>query len=173
MKDLRQLSYFLGIEATRDSFDLHLQQTRYIIDLLDHVNLIGIRPYRAPCVLGTKLSKFDRDLLLDTSEYRHTVGALQYITLTCLDIAYSVNQLSTYAIPTTAHWTAAKRVLCYLKNNMDFGLFYKPGSFAINAYYDLDWAGDLDDRRSTCGYGVFVGPNLISSIYIFTLSLLL
>ena len=75
--------------------------------------------------------------------------------------------------PTTAHWTAAKRVLCYLKNNMDFGLFYKPGSFAINAYYDLDWAGDLDDRRSTCGYGVFVGPNLISSIYIFTLSLLL
>ena len=81
MKDLRQLSYFLGIEATRDSFDLHLQQTRYIIDLLDHVNLIGIRPYRAPCVSGTKLSKFDGDPLLDPSEYRHTIGVLIYNAL--------------------------------------------------------------------------------------------
>jgi hypothetical protein len=32
----------------------------------------------------------------------------------------------------------------------------------MNAYYDSDWAGDLDDWRLTCGYGVYVGPNLIS-----------
>ena len=81
MKDLGQLSYFLGIEATRDSFGLHLRQTRCIIDLLDHVNLIGICPYRAPCVLGTKLSKFDGDPLLDPSEYRHTIGVLIYNAL--------------------------------------------------------------------------------------------
>ncbi|RVX07745.1 Retrovirus-related Pol polyprotein from transposon RE1 [Vitis vinifera] len=56
MKNLGQVSYFLGIEATRDSSGLHLWQTRYIIDLLDRFNLIGIRPYRAPCVSGTKLS---------------------------------------------------------------------------------------------------------------------
>ena len=163
MKDLGQLSYFLGIEATCDSSGVHLRQTRYIIDLLDSVNLIGIRPYRAPCVLGTKLSKFDGDPLLDPFEYRHTVGALQYITLTRIDIAYSVNQLCQHMqAPTTAHWTTAKYVLRYLKNTLEFGFFYKPGSFAINAYCDSDWAGDPDDRRSTCGYGMFVSPNLIS-----------
>ena len=139
MKDLGQLSYFLGIEATRDSSDLHLRQTRYIINLLDRVNLISIRPYRAPCVSGPKVSKFDGDPLLDPSEYRHTVGALQYITLTRPDIAYSVNQLCQHMqAPTTAHWTAAKRVLRYLKTTLDFGLLYKPGSFAINAYCDSD-----------------------------------
>ena len=139
MKDLGQLSYFLGIEATRDSSGLHLRQTRYIIDLLDHVNLIGIRPYRAPCVSGPKVSKFNGDPLLDPSEYRHTVGALQYIALTRPDIAYSVNQLCQHMqAPTTAHWTAAKRVLRYLKTTLDFGLLYKPGSFAINAYCDSD-----------------------------------
>lgn len=42
MKDLGQLTYFLGIEATCNSFRLHLQQTQYIIDLLDHVQLLGI-----------------------------------------------------------------------------------------------------------------------------------
>jgi histone deacetylase 1/2 len=77
MKDLGQLTYFLGIEATRNSSGLHLRQTRYIIDLLNHVRLLGIRPYRAPCASGCKLSKFDGELLPDPSEYRQTVGALQ------------------------------------------------------------------------------------------------
>ncbi|WJZ92207.1 hypothetical protein VitviT2T_011218 [Vitis vinifera] len=163
MKDLGQLSYFLGIEATRDSFSLHLRQTKYIIDLLDRVNLIGICPYRATCVSGPKVSKFNGDPLLDPSEYCHIVGALQYITLTRPDIGYSVNQLCQHMqAPTTAHWTIAKRVLRYLKNTLDFGLLYKPSSFAINAYCDSDWVGDPDDRRSRCGYNVFVGPSLIS-----------
>ena len=74
-----------------------------------------------------------------------------------------MNQLCQHMqAPTIAHWIAAKRVLRYLKNTLDFGLFYKLGFFAINAYCDSDWAGDPDDRRSTCGYGMFVGPNLIS-----------
>jgi len=53
-------------------------------------------------------------------------------------------------------------VLRYLKHTLDSGLLYEPGSFAINAYCDSDWAGDPDYRRSTCVYGVLVGPNLIS-----------
>ncbi|KAF9665206.1 hypothetical protein SADUNF_Sadunf16G0098200 [Salix dunnii] len=44
----------------------------------------------------------------------------------------------------------------------NYGLFYKLGSFSANAYYDSDWVGDPDDKQSTCGSGVYVGPNLIS-----------
>ncbi|KAA8517361.1 hypothetical protein F0562_017633 [Nyssa sinensis] len=163
MKDLGQLTYFLGIEATRSPSRLHLWQTRYIIDLFDRIKFLGIRPYPAPCVSGSKLSKFAGDLLSDPSEYRQMVGALQYVTLTHPDIAYSVNHLCQHMqAPTSAHGTAAKHVLCYLKNTLDYGLFYKPSSFSINAYCDSDWAGDPDDRRSMCGYGVYVGSNLIS-----------
>ena len=79
--------------------------------------------------------------MLDPSEYRHIVDALQYITLTRPDIAYFVNQLCQHMeAPTTAYWTAAKRVLRYLKNTLNFGLFYKLDSFAINIYCDSDWA---------------------------------
>ena len=119
--------------------------------------------YRAPCVSGSKLSKCDGEILPDPSEYRYTVGALQYVTLTCPNIANSVNQLCQHMqVPTSAHLIVAKHVLQYLKHRLDYGLFYKPGSFAINAYCDSDWASDLDDRRSTCGYGIFIRPNLIS-----------
>jgi len=93
IKDLGQLIYFLGIEATHNSSSLHLRQTRYIIDLLDRVQLTGIHLYRAPCVSGSKLSKFNGDSIPNPSKYRQTIVALQYVTLTCPDIAYSINQL--------------------------------------------------------------------------------
>ena len=54
------------------------------------------------------------------------------------------------AKPTKQHWMAVKRIFRYLK---DYGLFYsKDGSDECVDYSDSDWAGDLDDRKSTSGY---------------------
>jgi hypothetical protein len=64
--------------------------------------------------------------------------------------------------PTSVHLTAAKRVLHYLKGFVDHGLHYHKGSLTLNALCDSDWAGNPDDRRSTTGFGIFFGPNLIS-----------
>jgi hypothetical protein len=58
--------------------------------------------------------------------------------------------------------TAAKRVLCYLKGTLDRGLYYTKGSLQLNAFCEADWASAPDDRRSTTGIGVFLGPCLIS-----------
>jgi hypothetical protein len=163
IKDLGSLSYFLGIQASRDSTGLHLRQSKYIQDLLTRASMVDSKPYRTPCTTGSKMSKFDGDALPNPSEYRQIVGALQYATLIRPDIAYSVNQLCQHMqCPTSTHWTAAKRVLRYLKGTIDFGLHYTPGSLHLSGFCDSDWAGNPDDRRSTTGFGIFLGSNLIS-----------
>jgi hypothetical protein len=163
LKDLGSLSYFLGIQATRDSAGLHLRQSKYIIDLLDRTQMSESKPYPAPCLTGSKMSRFDGEPLHNPTAYRHIVGALQYVTLTRPDIAYSVNQLCQHMhAPTSTHLIAAKRVLRYLKGSVDYGLQYHKGPLAITTYCDSDWAGNPDDRRSTTGFGIYLGSNLIS-----------
>jgi hypothetical protein len=114
----------LGIQVTRTTHGLHLRQSKYILDVLHRARMVGAKPYSAPCVSGGKLSSQSGDPLSDISEYRSVVGALQYCTLTRPEIAYSVNQLCQHLhTPTTAHWSSAKRVLCYLKGTVDHGLY--------------------------------------------------
>ena len=38
----------------------------------------------------------------------------------------------------------------------------KSSSLFVTAYSDVDWAGCADDRRSTGGFAVFLGTNLVS-----------
>jgi hypothetical protein len=46
---------------------------------------------------------------------------------------------------------------------MEIGLkICKSRSLLVSAFSDADWAGDQDDRRSTGGFAVFLGSNLIS-----------
>ena len=59
------------------------------------------------------------------------------------------------SIPLTPlkHWTAVKRILRYLKGTTVHGLLYSSrNTDDLHGYCDSDWAGDLDDRKSTSGY---------------------
>ncbi|XP_019162065.1 PREDICTED: uncharacterized protein LOC109158632 [Ipomoea nil] len=98
------------------------------------------------------------------TQYRRLVGALQYLTITRPDLSYSVNRLCQFMhSPTVDHWVLLKRVLRYIKGMLDFGLrLTASDSTTVHAFSDSDWAGCQVDRKSTSGYAVFLGSNLIS-----------
>jgi hypothetical protein len=65
--------------------------------------------------------------------------------------------------PTSLHLQAVKRLLCYLKSTLTFGLLLRRSpSCTLQAYSDADWVGYPDDRKSTGRFCVFLGLNLIS-----------
>ena len=97
---------------------------------------------------------------MDATLYRSLIGSLRYLLHTRSDMTYSVSILSRYMMnPTSEHWIAAKRVSRYLKGTIDFGIVYVKGVKNLNVigYSDSDFAGDVEDRKSTSGQVFFLG----------------
>jgi hypothetical protein len=166
LKDLGELHYFLGIEVNKVHDGIILSREKYANDLLQRVNMQICKTVDTPLSVTEKLSLEDGDVLSsdDSTRYRSIVGALQYITLTRPDIAFSVNKVCQFLhAPTTVYWTSVKRILRYLRGTTSLGLrLSRSSSTVISAFSDADWAGCPDDRRSTGGFAVFLGSNLVS-----------
>jgi hypothetical protein len=59
--------------------------------------------------------------------------------------------------------TLVKRILRHAQETIGLGLrIREDSSLWINTFSDTDWAGCLDDRRSTSGFAIYLGSNLLS-----------
>jgi hypothetical protein len=165
LKDLGPLHYFLGIEVKQYSDGLLLTQEKYTNDILNRVGMLKCKSIPTPLSVDEKLSLSEGTSLSseDAMAYHSVVGALQYLTRTCPDISFSVNKVCQFLhCPTSQHWYAVKRILRYLCGTMGFGLHLcRSSSLFLSAFSDADWASSADDRRSTGGFAVFLGPNLV------------
>jgi hypothetical protein len=166
LKDLGHLHYFLGIEVTWSADSLFLSQQKYTTDLLQRAGMMRCKPAPTPLSSSAKIATHDGVRLSpeDATKYRSIVSALQYLTLTRPDISFSVNKVCQYLqAPTSVHWTAVKQILRFLKHTISFAfVIRRSSSTMVSVFSDADWAGCTDDRKSTGGFAVFLGPNLIS-----------
>ena len=122
------------------------------------------KPIGSPMSSSTVLSKFMGNTMTDPSIYRSTVESFQYLSLTRPNIDFAVNKVSQFMQdPRDVHWSAVKRILRYLKSSFDHGLYiHKESILALVAFSNSDWAGCPDDKRSTSGYCIFLGRNLLT-----------
>ena len=126
--------------------------------------MLDAKPISSPMSSSQKLSLFSGATYSDPSNYRSVVGALQYLSLTQLDISFAVNKFWQFMHkPTNDHWTTVKRIFRYLKFSINFGLLIRPSkSTQLSIYSDANWAGCPDDRKSTFGFCIYFGNNLVS-----------
>ncbi|XP_021985210.1 uncharacterized mitochondrial protein AtMg00810-like [Helianthus annuus] len=140
MKDIGPLSHFLGIHVTRQHGTMFLSHQSYALDIIDRAGMSSCKSVATPVDTKPKLSASSSAPFEDPTLYRSLAGALQYLTFTRPDISYAVQQGTT-----------------------SFGLSL--GTFTdlfLRAYTDADWVGCPDTRRSTSGYCVYLGSNLLS-----------
>ena len=157
---------FLSIELDHQPGEIRLHQRRYINSILKRFGMENCKPVATPLPPKAKFSR-DNDEPLDTEErasYKSLVGTLIYLIVYYKpDLAYAISVLSKYLDkPTREHLRAAKHVLRYLNGTTDLGLVYKRRNTGLIGYTDADWAGDLDDRRSTSGYVFTLNNTAIS-----------
>ncbi|GJV08717.1 gamma-glutamyltranspeptidase 1 [Tanacetum coccineum] len=91
--------------------------------------------------------------------------SLQYLLSTPLTSSNAVQNRCVFICMTHVlpHLLALKRILRYVRGTLTFGLQIHASTTAqLTAYTDADWAGCPVTRRSTSGYCVFLGNNLLS-----------
>jgi len=162
-KDLGSLKYFLGIEVAQSKDGVVISQRKYALYILQEIDMINYRPIDSPMNPNQKLTTEEGKLFSNLERYRRLVGKLIYLTITRLGLSFAVGVVSQFMqTPCLGHWNAIIRILRYLKKAPEQGLLYEDkGNFQIFGYYDADWAGSPIDRRSTTGYCVFLGGNVI------------
>ena len=101
---------------------------------------------------------------VDSSLYSSMIRSFLYLTASRPDISYSVRVCARYqANPKESHMTALKRIIKFVKTTAEFGVWYsKDTNDVLAGYSDADWAGNVDDRKSTLGCYFYVGNNLVS-----------
>jgi hypothetical protein len=164
MKDLGELHHFLGMEVQRRDGCLFLSQHQYMKEILDRAGMSDCKSCSTPVDTNPKLSQVIGDPIADPTDFRSLAGALQYLTFTRPDIAYAVQQVCLHMHdPREPHLAALKRILRYVHGILHLGLVLRPTTqHELVVYSDADWAGCPDTRKSTSGYAVFLGDNLIS-----------
>ncbi|XP_071644539.1 uncharacterized protein [Temnothorax longispinosus] len=97
--------------------------------------------------------------------YREAVGMLMFAACVSRpDVMYAVSVVSRYsADPGQAHWTAVKKIICYLRDTVEYNIVYD-GSNAegLKIYSDSDYAADPDTRRSRSGYVATLAGGAVS-----------
>ncbi|PNX58520.1 type I inositol 145-trisphosphate 5-phosphatase 12-like protein, partial [Trifolium pratense] len=120
----------------------------------------------SPIVPGCKLVKNENEEGTDATLYKQMVGCLMYLLATRPDLGYSVCLVARFMDrPTEIHVTAVKRIMRYLKGTLSFGIVYKSNSktsMKLKGWCDSDYAGDLNDRKSTTSYVFMLGSGAIS-----------
>nr|GEX96158.1 ribonuclease H-like domain-containing protein [Tanacetum cinerariifolium] len=130
---------------------------------LVEAHMVGCNFSRTPVFAESKLGD-DGDLVSDSTLYRSLASSLQYLTFTRPNISYAVQQVYLYMHDLREpHFSARKRILRYVRGTLDYGLqLFTSSTTSLVAYSDADWAGCPITRRSTSGYCVFLGNNLLS-----------
>ena len=172
MTDLGKATRFLELEiGWNHDRSITLGQKAYINSIIKRFNLEKATLSSIPIDLNINLdNKRCEDKAIDKHTYLSMIGSLMYAALgTRLDIAYAVTVLSRYnQEPLAMHFTAAQKVIRYLKGTLNSTIIYKSANETTNylpkIFTDSDWAGRTATRKSVGGCAI-MGPGNSGAIH--------
>ncbi|CAM8889589.1 unnamed protein product [Rhodiola kirilowii] len=159
-----EMNYFLGLQVVQSKEGIFLTQAKYARNLVKKFGRDKATHKITPAATHVKITKDDARASVDQTLYRSMIGSLLYLTATRLEIYQAVGVCARYqADPKESHLLQVKRIIKYVSGTADYGMWYtRDTSGCIIGYSDADWAGNVEDKKSTSGGCFFVGNNLVS-----------
>ncbi|KAH9656846.1 hypothetical protein KPL70_022833 [Citrus sinensis] len=154
MSNLGRMKYFLRLEVVQGLVGIFISQRKYANEVLERFGMEHCNPVKNHIVPGCRLVKDEGGAKVNSTTYKKMVGSLMYLTATRPDLMYVVSLISRFMEALTElHQQVVKRIFRYLKGTTEMGILYKKGCEEnLVAFSDSDYAGDLEDRKSTSGY---------------------
>jgi hypothetical protein len=164
MSMMGELKYFLGFQIKKLQDGTFICQTKYIQDILTKFGMKDDKPIKKPMGTNEHLNLDTGGKSIDQKVYRSMIGSLLHLCASRPDIMLSVCMCARFqADPKEVHLRAVKRIMRYLVYTPKFGLWYPKGStFDLIGYFDADWVGCKNDRKSISGTCQFLGRSLVS-----------
>jgi hypothetical protein len=167
IRDLGELSWFLGIRVIRDRVQkkLWLCQDSYIRKIATTFHLTDRKPPATPLATEELTPNTEQATAQEIYLYQRKVESLLYATtITRADAARAANKLSEFLMnPSARHQEAVDRAITYLYGTNTWAIEYSVTDLnqsAVACAGDAAFADDLITRYSTEGYlfKLFNGP---------------
>lgn len=96
MTDLRQMTYFLGMEYIQNSNKIFVHQYKYAKDILRRFKMELFKLVYTLLSIGDNLSKNDGAIEANSLVYKSMIGSLLYVSTTRPDIMFATSLLSRF-----------------------------------------------------------------------------
>ena len=152
VKDLGELTSFLSVHVKHDVEKIWIQQPGYRAKMLEKFGMANSKPVITPVETSMKLKTGGTCAGANQLVYQSALA----VCFTCQaghGRTFAASSARHCADPKNEQWIAVKSTIRYLKGTVDNYTDYvkgHPGDFT--GHGDADWAGDLNDRKSTSGY---------------------
>ena len=125
MSMIRELSYFLGLQIKQLKNGTFVSQGKYIKDMLKEFGIKDAKAISTPMGTNGNLGSDASGNMVDQKMYQSMIGSLLYVTVSRLDVMFSVCMCTTFqASPRESHLKSIKRILRYLKHTQNVGLWF-------------------------------------------------
>ena len=164
MSMVGELNYFLGLQVKQWKDGIFISQEKYAENLVKRFGLDSKKHASTLMSSSVKLSSDLASVEVDPTLYKSMIGSLLYLTASRPDIAFSVGVCAHFqAAPKESHLTTIKRIIRYVNGTSNSGIWYsRDSNDCLAGYSDADWAGGVDDRKSTSRGCFYLGNNLVS-----------
>ena len=135
-----ELNYFLGLQVKQRKDGIFISQEKYAKNLVKRFGLDSKKHASTPMSSSAKLSSDPSSVEVNPTLYRSIIGNLLYLTTSKLDISFSVGVCAQFqATPKESHMTAVKRVIWYVNETSNYGIWYsRDSNDCLADYLDVD-----------------------------------